>query len=636
LALKGIANNMKFQRGIASVVAVLGCAPIASHAQQQLAQLAEFSLEQLSEIKVTSASRREERLDEVAAAIYVVSAEDIRRSGATTIGEALRLAPNLQVMRGDSNQYIISARGHNVGTANKMLVIVDGRTIYTPLFSGVFWDAQYLVLEDIERIEVISGPAATLWGSNGVNGVINITTFSARQTQGAHVSAVAGNFQRGGLVRYGGKLGADANFRVYARYFDRDERELASGASAKDASQRGVAGFRMDWERAGRSSTVQADVYQGDIGNLGGDRDVSGGNILARWQHRIDDTSSMRLQAYYDRTERQHVGTFGEKLDIFDVDFQHVWAPRADHTLVWGAGYRHARDDITNSASLAFLPAQKSLNWGNVFVQDEVALAPHLNLTLGLKAEGNPYTGHEWLPNVRLAWQPVANNLIWGALSRAVRAPSRLDRDLYVPGQPPFVISGNDTFMSEIANVAEIGYRAQVSNLASFSLTAFLHGYPNLRSVEPGTPSATLGNGLKGRTHGLEGWGSWRVLPAWRLAGGFVLLRERFERKEGSRDVGGPSQLANDPRQTAQVRSSWDVGPALEFDVAARYMGKLPDPAVPAYTVLDARLGWRVTRNLELSFVVQNALDREHAESGTAATRAEFGRTYYVKAQWKL
>lgn len=627
---------MNIHRGVASVVAALGCMPVISLSQPQLAQLADFSLEQLSQIKVTSASRREERLVEAPASIYVITAEDIRRSGATLIGEALRLAPNLQVARSDANQYVISARGFNAGTSNKMLVLVDGRTIYTPLFSGVFWDAQFLVLEDIERIEVISGPAATLWGSNGVNGVINITTFSARQTQGAHITAVAGNLERGGLARYGGKLGADGHFRVYARYFDRDERELASGASAKDASQRAVAGFRMDWQRAGAAATVHGDVYQGDIGNLGGDRDVSGGNIVARWQRRIDETSSIRVQAYYDRTEREHRGTFGEKLEIFDVDFQHVWAPRAGHTLVWGGGYRHARDDIANSAALAFLPAQKSLKWGNAFVQDEVALAHNLNLTLGLKAESNPYTGTEWLPNLRLGWQPNDHSLLWGALSRAVRAPSRLDRELFIPGQAPFALAGNDTFMAEIANVAEIGYRTQVSDLASFSLTAFHHRYPNLRSVEPGTPSFIVGNGMKGRTSGLEGWGSWRVMPAWRITAGFVVLSEHFERKEGSRDTGGPSQLANDPRRTAQLRSSWDVTPSLEFDVAARYVGRLPGPVVPAYTAVDARIGWRIGRNLEVSFVVQNALDRRHAEFGTPPTRAEFERGYFAKLQWKL
>jgi iron complex outermembrane receptor protein len=626
---------MKIHRGVVSIVAALACVPTSSHSQQQVAQLVDFSLEQLGQIKVTSASRREERLVEAPASIYVITADDIRRSGYTTIGEVLRLAPNLQVVRGDTNQYIIGARGFLGGTANKMLVLVDGRTIYTPLFSGVFWDAQYIVLEDIERIEVISGPAATLWGSNGVNGVINITTFSARQTQGAQVTAVAGDFERGGVARYGGRLGDDGHFRVYARYFDRDERGLANGASAKDASQRAVAGFRMDWERASHAATVQGDVYQGDIGNLGGDRDVSGGNILARWQHRIDATSSMRLQAYYDRSEREHSGTFGEKLDIFDVDFQHVLAPRAGHTLVWGAGYRHARDDIANSAALAFLPARTTLQWGNVFAQDEVALARNVNLTLGLKAETNPYSGTEWLPNLRLGWQPVDDSLLWGALSRAVRAPSRLDRELFVPGQPPFALASSDTFMSEVANVAEIGYRTQASNVASFSLTAFHHRYPNLRSIEPTSSGLTFGNGLKARTSGLEAWGSWRLVPAWRLAAGFVVLREHFETRPGSADVGGVSQLANDPRRTAQLRSSWDITSAIEFDVAARYMGKLPAPVVPAYTVVDARLGWRMNRNLEWSFVVQNAFDREHAEAGTAPGRAVFGRSYFVKVQWK-
>ena len=629
---------MKIRRGIASIVAALGCIPAISHSQvphRQLAQLADFSLEQLAQIKVTSASRREERLVEAPASIYVITADDVRRSGYTTIGEVLRLAPNLQVVRSDSNQYVIGARGFITGTSNKMLVLVDGRTIYTPLFSGVFWDAQYIVLEDIERIEVISGPAATLWGSNGVNGVINITTFSAKHAQGPHVVAVAGNFERGVVARYGGKLGDDGHFRVYARHFDRDDRELASGASARDASRRSVAGFRMDWEREGRGATVQGDAYEGAIDNPGGDRDVSGGNLLARWHHRIDETSSIRLQAYYDRSERVHLGTFGEKLDIFDVDFQHLWAPRAGHTLVWGGGYRHARDDIANSAALAFLPAKRTLHWSNVFAQDEIALARNVNLTLGLKAERNPYTGVEWLPNLRLGWQASEHSLVWGALSRAVRAPSRLDRELFVPGQAPFVIAGSDRFESEIADVAELGYRTQASDRASFSLTAFYHRYPNLRSLEPGVPSATLANGLEARTHGLEGWGTWRLTPGWRLAAGFVLLREHFEKRPGSADFGGVSQLANDPRRTAQLRASWDITSAFELDAAARYMGDLPNPAVPAYTAVDARVGWRLARNLEVSFVVQNAFDRVHAEAGTPATRAEFGRSYFLRAQWR-
>jgi iron complex outermembrane recepter protein len=628
---------MNLLRGVVPIVAAVGCLPAASSAQQQLAQLADFSLEQLAQIKVTSASRREERLVEAPASIYVINADDIRRSGATTIGEALRLAPNLQVLRGDTNQYLIGARGHLVGTSNKMLVLVDGRTIYSPFFSGVFWDAQYLAIEDIERIEVISGPAATLWGSNGVNGVINITTFSAKRTEGTQFAAVGGDRERGGGARYGAKLGENASYRIYARYFERDDRELASGASARDASQRSVAGFRMDWDHAGRAATVQGDYYRGDVDNLGGNRDLSGGNILARWQHRVDDTTSMRLQAYYDRTERVHAGSFGEKLHIFDVDYQYIWAPRSAHTLVVGAGYRYARDDVANSPALAVIPAKRSLDWGNLFAQDDIALARNLTVTLGLKVESNPYTGHEWLPNLRLAWQPQERNLVWAALSRAVRAPSRLDRELNVPGQPPFTtLIGNDTFMAEIANVAELGYRTQLSDRSSLSLTAFHHRYPNLRSVEPATPAPTFGNGIKARTSGLEGWGTWRVTTSWRLDGGFVLLREHFEVKPDSRDLGGASQLANDPRQTAQLRSSWDIVRAVEVDVAARYMGKLPNPVVPAYTVVDARIGWRVTRDFDLSLVLQNALDREHAEAGTEPTRAVFGRTYLIKAQWKL
>jgi len=624
---------------IGSACAALAALPFAAHGAVVLAQapeLAELSLEQLTNITVTSASRRPERLSEAPASIFVITGNDIRRSGATTLAGALRLAPNLQVAAIDNSQYAVSARGFNSITANKLLVLIDGRTVYTPLFSGVFWDAQEVMLEDVERIEVVSGPAATLWGANGVNGVINIITLGAAQTVGTLVSGFAGNQERGGALRHGGALGESGHYRLYARYSDLDANPLATGATAHDEAERKQAGFRADWRHGdGDSITLQGDAYRGNGNSLTGLRTFSGSNLLGRWEAKGEGGSLSRLQAYFDRTERDHAGTFGEILQVFDVEFQRISRSSTGNTLVWGAGYRHARDEVRNSAALAFLPADKVLHWGNAFVQDELALRPDLELTLGAKIETNPYTGHEWLPNARLAWQISPDHLVWGALSRAVRAPSRLDRELYVPGAPPYaVIAGNETFRSEIANVAELGYRAQVSQALSYSLTAFAHRFPNLRSVEASTSGPILANGIDGRLSGLEGWGSYRVGPQLRLDAGFVAMGHTLTVKPGVVELGGFAALGNDPKRTAFARASWDLSPHHQLDVTIRHVGDLPDPPVSSYTTLNARFGWRLSPSLELSATVRNAMDRNSAQFGTLAARAEFERAFLVRGTW--
>ncbi|HET7729654.1 MAG TPA: TonB-dependent receptor plug domain-containing protein, partial [Usitatibacter sp.] len=312
--------------------------PVGDPAPIRLAELADLSLEQLANVTVTSASRHEERAIEAPASIFVLTAEDIRRSGATSLPELLRLAPNLQVIRGDTSQYIVSARGGLSGTANKMLVLVDGRTIYTPLFSGVFYDAQVLMLEDLERVEVISGPGSTLWGTNAVNGVINIVTKPAARTQGALLAAGAGDMEKGVSARAGAPF-TDGHYRVYGRYFERAAHERAGGLTAFDQAERWQAGFRADWERGGRTTTVQGDLYGAKVDNLGGARDMAGGNLLGRWRIPTGADGDVMVQAFYDRTEREHEGSFREKRDTFDVEVQRSLR-RARHEMVLGAGYR--------------------------------------------------------------------------------------------------------------------------------------------------------------------------------------------------------------------------------------------------------------------------------------------------------
>jgi iron complex outermembrane recepter protein len=632
---------MKKKLPIASLFLFLLASSACANAAIAIAQapdLAELSLEQLTRITVTSASRREEKVIEAPASIFVITAEDIRRSGATTIPEILRLAPNLQVARADNNQYAVSARGFLNVLSNKMLVLVDGRTVYSPLFSGVFWEAQDLFIEDIERIEVIDGPATTLWGSNGVNGVISIRTYSAKRTPGTLAYAGGGTRESGVGARIGAKLGEDTSYRVYAKYWDRDNFDLASGPAIRDGSKGTTGGFRADWERPTEAVTLQGDAYWSDIDQAPSARKISGGNLLGRWNKELAPDSMLRVQAYYDRTHRDQPGTIKEDLDTFDLDVQQSMRAWSTHEVVLGGGYRYARDRVTNSPANAFLPADRNLRWSNLFAQDEFEVAKGLHVTLGLKLETNVYTpGAEWLPNVRLAYQPNSQHLLWAAWSRALRAPSRVDRDFYLPGVAPYFLAGNDRFESEIARVTELGYRAQMSEALSFSFTGFHDAYPNLRGVDTnGQGSVAFTNSVEGLVYGIEGWGSWRVVPAWRLTGGFVAMHERFNVIPGMRDIGGIAALGTDPRFTAQLRSAWDITPRHELDLALRHVGELGKNVTPAYTVLDARLGWRPIREIELSLTVQNVFDRGYSEWGAAPTsRALLERALFFKIVWK-
>jgi iron complex outermembrane receptor protein len=616
---------------------LIAAIPVQSAAQGSR-DLADLSLEELGSIEVTSVSGRAERLADAPASIFVITGEDIRRSGVTSLPEALRLAPNLQVARTNANSYAISARGFNNSIGNKLLVLIDGRTVYTPLFSGVFWNAQDVMLEDIERIEVISGPGATLWGTNAVNGVINVTTRAARDTQGALVSGGAGNLERGTAVRYGGRLGDNGHFRLYGKYFDRDNTELSNGTPVRDSWDKGQVGFRADWGAGDRSFTVQGDAYQGELEQATpGKTRIDGVNLLGRWNQRLGDGSNLRLQGYYDRTERDQPGVFREDLDILDLEIRHSLKPLGRHAVIWGGGYRYARDEVTNSAALAFLPAERDLNWWNVFVQDEIALRRDLGLTLGTRLESNDYTGVEVLPSVRLAWKPAPDRLVWSAISRAVRSPSRLDRELFAPGSAPFLLKGGPNFKSEVSNVAELGYRAQASSALTYSLTAFYHKHDRLRSVEPAPGGGlVLDNKIEGSTYGAEAWGNYRVTNGWRLSAGLVLLKQDLRLKPESRDTSGVDALGNDPTHQWMLRSAFDLTPRHEFDVMVRHIGALPDPGVPAYTAVDARLAWRPRRDLELSVTLNNLLDAKHPEFGAPATRSEFERSVFLKMLWRL
>jgi iron complex outermembrane receptor protein len=629
-----------------AAIAMLGTAVAA--AKPTLDNLTDLSLEELSNIEITSVSKRGERLSDAPTSVYVITGDDIRRAGATSLPEALRLAPNLQVARASANGWAISARGFNGSSANKLLVLIDGRSVYSPLFSGVFWDVQDLVLADIDRIEVISGPGGTLWGVNAVNGVVNVITRSSADTRERLLVAGAGDREAQLAFRQGGSM-ADGSLRIYAKANKRQHTETADGSFVDDASHTAQLGFRADWSQALDKITLQGDAYAGKRnqplpGSLRltgvdfalGTISVSGANLVSRWERRLADDASISAQLSVDHIERDVPPTFSDKLDIVDLQVQHAWRPSPAHALVWGAQYRMAFDHVVNGTSfLAFLPARVDQAWASVFAQDEITLGPTLRLTAGARIERNDYTGAEFLPNLRLAWKPSTSQLLWGAASRTVRAPSRLDRDIFVPAQPPFLLVGGPDFRSEVANVYELGYRGQPTSDSSLSVTLFHADYDRLHTQEydPSRKIVFFGNEMKGTVRGLEMWGSVQASPAWRLRGGFSRLLQELQLKPGSIDTANSLASAEgaNPSRQWMLRSSHDLPHQMEVDATLRYVSALPFPPVPSYLTLDLRWAWRPQPGLELSITGQNLLGPAHGEFTAESTRTAIARSVFVE-----
>lgn len=631
--------------------------------------LKQMSVEDLMDIEVVSVSKRPEKFSEVASPLQVITGEDIRRSGASSIPEALRLADNLQVAQKGSHGWAISARGFNTDSANKLLVMMDGRSVYTPLFSGVFWDVQDYLLEDIDRIEVISGPGGTLWGANAVNGVISIISKSAKDTQGTYAEAGGGtelrNFVGG---RFGGVLASNVYFRVYGKYFERDDAVFPNGNDAMDSWRMGRGGFRMDaLPDEANTFTLQGDFYGGteDLAT-GGDSDVAGGNLLGRWQHVFSDDSDMSLQAYYDRTHLNNdvpanafaaAGNLVDDLDTFDLDFQHRFGLGEYNQIIWGLGYRFTHDEVENAPALAFFPTSLDQHLFSGFVQDEIMLIRNrLKFTLGTKLEHNDYTGFEYEPGVRLAWTPTVKQTVWAAVSRAIRAPSRVDRDIRLPTPAisPVVdnlLVGGANFESEKVIAYELGHRMQVGEKVSSSISLFFNDYDDIRSTSLSPPDPIFGlpfplyyaNNLKGHTYGAELSIHYQLLSWWRLQGGYTYLEEDIRVKPGQVDFNNAYNETADPQHQFSLRSTMDVAKDVEFDARLRWVDSFifnnngtPD-RVPSYFELDVRLAWHVTKNLELSVVGQNLLHDQHLEYVIASPnpREEIQRSVYGKVTYR-
>jgi iron complex outermembrane recepter protein len=625
--------------------------------------LKQLDVEDLMNVEVTSVARHPEKLLQAASAIQVITQEDIRRSGATSIPEALRLADNLQVAQKNSHDWGISARGFNTDLANKLLVMIDGRTVYTPLYSGVFWDVQDYLLEDIDRIEVISGPGGALWGANAVNGVINIITKSAKDTQGVYAEAGGGSQPQDFTgVRYGGLVGADTAFRVYSKYFDRSAEALADGDSASDSWRQGRAGFRLDSDSSAQDRlTLQGDYYDGrEDEQTGGIDAVSGANLLGRWTRSVSEDSDFSLQSYIDQThwgdpvapliasgvQFSPAGTLYDDLTTYDVDFQDRFSLGARHRVVWGLGYRYTHDAVIDAPAAGFLPAVLDRNLYSGFVQDEIALEKNLSFTLGTKLEHNDYTGFEFEPDARLSWAVTSAQALWAAVSRAVRTPSRIDTDLS-EGTPPYLVllKGSADFTSESLLAYELGYRAQLSSTFTASVSSFYNQYNDLRSTSftPGTILPLyFANNLEGDTYGLEFSGNYRLTEDWSLHAGYTLLRENIRVKPGEYDLNDALNETADPKDQFSIRSAIKLPRRAEFMATLRWVDTLhtnngPTPGtVPSYFELDTRLAWHVTERLELSIAGQNLLHNRHPEYGFPdPARVEIERSAYGKLAWR-
>jgi iron complex outermembrane receptor protein len=618
--------------------------------------LKELSIEDLMKIEVTSVSKAAEPLSDAAAAVYVITRDDILRSGARSIPDMLRLAPNLQVAQITSSSYAITARGFNGPTASKLLVLIDGRSVYTPYHSGVAWDVQDVLPEDIERIEVISGPGATLWGANAVNGVINITTRKSGDTQGASLDAGAGNLEQAGSAQYGGKLGDTLHYRAYVESFHYSHDVTgtqagvtAEGANARDDWRKTQGGFRMDWTPPGDLVTLQGDFYQGSEDEVRPPhQDVLGQNVVARWNHSLSDGSALQVQAYYDHAQFSLHGVAIDDLHTYDLDLQHSFSWGTRQSLVWGGGYRIQHDNLLSVLSplggLIFIPQDRRLTLANAFVQDTVSLTPSLKLTVGMKIEHEPYTGVEPLPSARLSWKISDNNLFWAAVSRAVRAPSRIDRDVFeFVGRIVALAGGN--FQPEKLTAYELGYRVQPTSRTSISLSTFYNVYDDLRSAEyspgPAFP-ITFANRMAGDTYGAEIWGNYEVTAWWRLNAGANWLHKNLRYEPGSSRLGGLAIAGNDPSYQASLRSTMLFARQGLFELDLRQVGALPNPANRAYAELDARLAWTVSPSVELSVKGSDLIHPHHLEFGTGpaplqlgATGAETGRAFFIEVRWR-
>jgi iron complex outermembrane recepter protein len=640
------------------------------------ANVMELPLEELMKITVTSVSKKKENLSTAATAIHVISNEDIRRSGVTSIPEALRLSPGLEVARQDSHTWAISSRGFNDEFANQLLVLIDGRSVYTPLFAGVYWDVQDMMLEDLDRIEVIRGPGGTLWGANAVNGVINITSKSAFDTQGVLATGGGGTEEYGFGVRYGGKVGERGAYRVYGKYFGRDESELDTAhANSNDRWNMQRGGFRYDMNVSDQNKfTLQGDIYSGALDQtvtgirftpappvypwpFNDDVDVSGANVLGKWVHSFSDSSELAFKVYYDHTWRDRV-VFAETRDTFDMDLQHHFQLGNRNDIVWGVGYNLTADDLDNREIVLFSPTERNAQLFSAFVQDEISIIEDkLRLTLGTKVEHNDYTDWEVQPSARLSYTISKSQTAWFAASRAISTPSRAEHNITInqrivshPILGPTVIQqlGSPMMVSKELIGFELGYRLQAHERVTFDVASFYNLYDKQRSISPsgavpGAPSTamfTIGNGMEGESYGFEVASTFQPTDWWRLRANYSFVKLQLHLDPGVLDPFGLERAEGDsPVHQVGIRSMMDLPHHLELDGGMRYVDRLSNPLrnVPSYVVGDIRLGYRPNDNWEFSITGQNlfAKHKEFAPSYIQTQTTQVEASVFAKVTFR-
>ena len=604
-----------------------------------LPALKQLSIEELLDLDVTLPLRRDERVMDAPAPIAVLTAEDIRRQGAVSLPETLRLVPALHVARFNGSSWIIASRGFASTSANKMLVMIDGRSVYSPLFSGVFWDQQEAMLADLDRIEIIRGPGASLWGANAVNGVINVVSKRAAQTQGTFVSIGGGlEEQFSTAVRHGGRAGT-GHYRVYGQFFKRDSATLAGNVDSQDGQRFGQGGIRVDLGPAANAVTLQGDVYASRV-DIFDRRDIRGDgiNVLGRWTRQMSPTAELEVQGYVDRTHRYVQDQFQESRLTFDIEAAHRWTDERRHSLNVGAGYRRSGDDTTPSRLLAFEPEDRSTDLFTAFAQDEITISPRVSAIAGVKLERNDYTGLEWQPSARLRWRPSRTQTLWGAVSRAVRMPTRLDTDLRIFLNSIVVVRGNPDFHSESVIAYEVGYRAAPAASVVVDVTAFVNRYDDLRTQEFDGRQILVGNGLNDRSIGGNITATVQPRPWARLTGSYTRLAHRLTLDPASGDLGRGLQETIDPSYTARLLGRFDAPHRLEFDVGALFVGELPQaspsiPPTPAFQEANFRIGWWVTDRIELALIGRDVLHESHVEfiSPTSARVTRLERALYTR-----
>jgi iron complex outermembrane receptor protein len=661
-------------------LAMIAFPAVPAHPQQSSgSDFTQTSLEDLMNINITSVSKKEQKTSQAPGAIFVINQDDIRRSGALNIPDLLRMVPGLDVAQIDAGKWAISARGFNGQYSDKLLVLVDGRTVYTPIFAGVFWDSQNVPLDTIERIEVIRGPGAAVWGSNAVNGVINIITQNAGDTQGGYLSAGIGNIATGSeTLRYGGKIRGLGAYRVYAEGFHYDSLPTLEGLAGEDDWRLVHGGFRADSVLSAKDSlTTEGETYQGDAGEIATTpisltppttesvalHDVySGWNLLSRWSHTISPRSQTSLQIYFDRTIRGDT-TYALGVNTFDIDFQHHVAVGTRQDMVWGIGYRLSSDETSPTLRIVFTPQNRNLHLFSSFVQDEITVRPErLQLSLGARVEHNDYTGFGFQPSARMVWTPDSKNMVWAAISSADRTPSRSDTDIRVnyaalpgPGNMPMLVSlfGDPNFKNERLTAFEVGHRNSWTSTLSIDSTIFYNRYRDLVSVEPGAagietnPAPThllvpsyFSNGLYGETHGLELFANWKAASFWTLSPGYAFFSLHLHPFAGSQDfTDAAGTEGGTPDHQAQLRSSVTLPHNLQWNASAYFVNRLPAVSIPSYTRADTGLIWHAGERVSLSVEGQNLSKSLHPEyAGPSATVQTdlMRRSAYAKVTWSF